>query len=83
MASSDKTNESAGAHKVSECTAPACRHRQVQKDKKSCEMCQVESTDLSPQRQIHGDVRTEVCKVAVGAFVLANVMLISLEVFNA
>ena len=44
----------------------------VQKDKKSCELKAVESTDLS-QRQIHGEVCTEVCKVAVGAFVLALV----------
>jgi len=44
----------------------------VQKDEKSCELKSIESTDLS-QRQIHGEVRTEVCKVAVGAFVLAIV----------
>ena len=66
MASSDKTNESAGASKVSD-------NHCVQKDEKPCEMRQVEITDLS-QRLIHGDVRTEVCKVAVGAFVLAPVM---------
>jgi len=52
--------KSAGASTVSN------GHR-VQKEKKSCEMRQVESTDLS-QRLIHGDVRTEFCKVAVGAF---------------
>lgn len=40
--------------------------------KKSCEMRQVESTANS-QRQIHGEVCTEVCKVAVGVFVLALV----------
>jgi len=42
------------------------------KMKKSCEMRQVESTGIS-QRLIHGDVCIEVCKVAVGAFVRANV----------
>lgn len=36
-------------------------------------MRQVECTKLS-QRLIHGEVRTEVCKVAVGAFVLALVI---------
>ena len=40
---------------------------------KTCEMHQVESTDLS-QRLIHGEFRTEACKVAVGAFVLALVV---------
>ena len=35
-------------------------------------MRQVESSTLS-QRLIHGEVRTELWKVAVGAFVLANV----------
>ena len=65
MASSDKTNESAGASKVSE------RHC-VQKDEKSCEQKSVESTNLS-QRLIHGEVCTEDCKMAVGAFVLAIV----------
>ncbi len=35
-------------------------------------MRQVESTDF-PRRLIHGDVCTEDCKVAVGAFVLAIV----------
>jgi hypothetical protein len=66
LASSDKTNESAGASKVSD---DHC----VQKDEESCELKSVKSTDLS-QRLIHGDVRTEVCKFAVGAFVLALVM---------
>ncbi|MEQ9229081.1 MAG: hypothetical protein RIF46_00245, partial [Cyclobacteriaceae bacterium] len=61
LASSDKTNESAGASKVS-------NNHCVQKDEKPCEMSQVESTDLS-QRLIHGEVRTDTCKVAVGAFV--------------
>mgnify|MGYP001436295435 CR=1 FL=1 len=36
-------------------------------------MRQVESTAFS-QRLIHGEVCTEVCKVAVGAFVLAPVI---------
>jgi hypothetical protein len=71
LASSDKTNESAGASKVSD------RHC-VQKDEKSCEMLPVESTDLS-QRLIHGDVRTEICKLAVGAFLLALVCALNGE----
>jgi hypothetical protein len=40
---------------------------------KSCELHSVESTAYS-QWLIHGDVRTEVCKMAVGAFVLAIVV---------
>ncbi len=39
-------------------------------------MLLVESTALS-QRLIHGEVRTEVCKLAVGAFVLALVTIFS------
>jgi hypothetical protein len=71
LASSDKTNESAGASKV---TKWHC----VQKEKKSCEMRQVESTTFY-QRRIHGEIRTEVCKIAVGAFVLAFVVGSSFE----
>jgi len=41
-----------------------CESEKIPQDKVS------ESTDLS-QRLIHGEVCTEVCKVAVGAFVLA------------
>tara|TARA_Y100000114_G_scaffold154224_1_gene175813 strand:+ start:6705 stop:6893 length:189 start_codon:yes stop_codon:yes gene_type:complete len=52
----------------------------AQKDEKSCKPNPVESTDLS-QRQIRGDVRTKACKVAVGAFVLANVMRVWLRIF--
>ena len=65
MASSDKTNESAGASKVS-------NNHCVQKDEKSCEQHSVKSTAIS-QRLIHGGVRTEARKVAVVAFMLANV----------
>jgi len=42
-------------------------------DEISCELKSIESSELS-QRLIRGDVRTEVCKVVVGAFVLATVM---------
>ena len=44
----------------------------IRKMKKTCEMPQVECTTNS-QRLIHGEVRTEICKVVVGAFVLAIV----------
>jgi hypothetical protein len=62
---STKIVKSAGASKV-------CRKHCVQKDKKSCEPKRVESTALS-QWLIHGEICTEVCKVAVDAFVLALV----------
>jgi len=65
LASSDKTNESVGARKVSD-------NHCVQKDERSYEMSSVESTNLS-QRLIHDDVRIEVCIMAVDAFVLALV----------
>lgn len=55
--SSDKTSLSAGVIKVLESTAPV----QI---KNSHELRSVESTAIS-QRLIHGEVRTEVCKVAV------------------
>ncbi len=54
-----------GASKVSD-------NHCAKKDEKSCEMRPVESTELY-QRLIHGEVRTEACKMAVGAFVLALV----------
>ena len=69
MASSVKTNESADASKLSS-------NHCVQKDENSCAIRLLECTDLS-QRQIHGDFRTEAGKVAVGAFVLALVVLSS------
>jgi len=49
LASYNKTNESAGASKVS-------RMHCAQKDEKSCEMRKVDRTAVS-QRQIHGEVR--------------------------